>query len=90
MTFSVKNLSSAGFKIHLTMSVVNVESFHEGLPSQLSLFDLPPTQVAVSDTYYQEIRPVSQISMTHPRSSTSPQAIIWTIWIYRAHRYTSN
>ena len=48
------------------MSVVNVESFHEGLPSQLSLFDLPHTQVAVSDTYYQEIRPVSQISNDAP------------------------
>lgn len=48
------------------MSVLNVESFHEGLPAQLSLFDLPPTQVAVSDTYYQEIRPVSQIGNDAP------------------------
>ena len=52
--------------VAINMSVVNVESFHEGLPAQLSLFDLPPTQVAVSDTYYQEIRPVSQIANDAP------------------------
>ena len=48
------------------MSVVNAESFIEGLPTQLSLFDLPPTQVAVSNSYFQEIRPVSQITNEAP------------------------
>ena len=44
------------------MSILNHESFHEALPSQLSLFDLPPTQVGVTDVFFQEIRPLSQIS----------------------------
>lgn len=43
------------------MSVFNVEMFHEEIPSELALFDLPPTQVAVSDVYYQETQPLSQI-----------------------------
>ncbi len=48
------------------MSVPNVENFHEGMPGELALFDLPPTQVAVTDTYYQEIRPMSQVSGDAP------------------------
>lgn len=48
------------------MSVFNVDNFHEGMPSELALFDLPPTQVAVSDIYFQEIRPMSQVSGDAP------------------------
>lgn len=48
------------------MSVFNADNFHEGMPSELALFDLPPTQVAVSDIYYQEIRPLSQLSGDSP------------------------
>jgi hypothetical protein len=48
------------------MSVFNEESFHEGIPGELALFDLPPTQVAVSDVYFQEIRPISQVSEGSP------------------------
>ena len=48
------------------MSVINSESFTEGLPQELNLFSLPPTQVGVSDTYFQEIRPVSQIANDAP------------------------
>jgi hypothetical protein len=48
------------------MSVFNVDSFHEGMPSELALFDLPPTQVAISDVYHQEIRPLSQVSGDSP------------------------
>lgn len=48
------------------MSVFNTENFHEGMPSELALFDLPPTQVAVNDIYQQEIRPISQISGDSP------------------------
>lgn len=48
------------------MSVFNTENFHEGMPSELALFDLPPTQVAVNDVYLQEIRPISQISGDSP------------------------
>ncbi|XP_053381864.1 uncharacterized protein F54H12.2-like [Mercenaria mercenaria] len=44
------------------MSVFNPESFHEGLVSELALFDLPSTQTAVADVYYEEIRPISQVS----------------------------
>jgi hypothetical protein len=43
------------------MSVVSKENFHQCMPSELALFDLPPTQVAVSDVYHEEIRPLSQV-----------------------------
>lgn len=48
------------------MSVFNPDNFHEGMPSELALFDLPPTQVAVNETYFQEIRPLSQLSGDTP------------------------
>lgn len=48
------------------MSVFNKEDFTEGMPSELSLFDLPPTQTAVSDIYYHEIRPLSQLAGDGP------------------------
>jgi hypothetical protein len=49
------------------MSVANIDSFHEDIPSELSLFDLPPTQVGVTDAYYyEEIRPLSQVSGDAP------------------------
>lgn len=44
------------------MSVFNEEEFKEGLVSELALFDLPPTQTSVSEVYYEEIRPLSQVS----------------------------
>lgn len=44
------------------MSILSSESFREALPSQLSLFDLPPTQTAVENIYFQDVRPISQIS----------------------------
>lgn len=44
------------------MSVLNSEAFHEGVPSGLQLFDLPPTQVGVNNVTYQEIRPSSQVT----------------------------
>ena len=48
------------------MSILNSESFHEGLPSQLNLFDLPDTMTSVQDCYFAEIRPLSQISNEVP------------------------
>ena len=48
------------------MSVLNGESFHEGIPTELTLFNLPPTQTAVQDAYFAEIRPLSQISNDVP------------------------
>ena len=48
------------------MSVLNSESFHEGIPSQLNLFDLPVTMTSVEDSYFAEIRPLSQISNDVP------------------------
>lgn len=48
------------------MSVLNSEAFHEGIPEALQLFDLPKTQVAVSDVTYQEIRPSSQVTDGSP------------------------
>ena len=44
------------------MPFFNAKSFHEGMPSEMAMFDFPPTQVAVSDIFYQEVRPLSQIS----------------------------
>lgn len=48
------------------MSIVNKEEFAEGVPNELSLFDLPPTQTAISDVYNQEIRPISQLGGEGP------------------------
>ena len=48
------------------MSYFSQDSFSEGVPDNLFLFDLPPTQVAVNDVYYQEVRPLSQISEETP------------------------
>ena len=44
------------------MSVLNREGFHEGIPAELTLFDMPPTLTALQDAYFAEIRPLSQIS----------------------------
>lgn len=48
------------------MSFLSQEGFSEGVPDELLLFDLPPTQVAVNDVYFQEIRPLSQVSNDTP------------------------
>jgi hypothetical protein len=48
------------------MSVFNEEQFKEGLVSELALFDLPSTQTSVKEIYYEEIRPLSQISGDGP------------------------
>jgi hypothetical protein len=48
------------------MSFFNETEFKEGLVSELALFDLPATQTSVSDVYYEEIRPLSQVSSDGP------------------------
>ena len=48
------------------MSVLSREGFHEGIPAELTLFDLPPTLTALQDAYFAEIRPLSQISNDVP------------------------
>lgn len=48
------------------MSILSSESFREAMPSQLSLFDLPPTQTTVENIYFQDVRPISQISDSSP------------------------
>ena len=48
------------------MSAPSTENFHEGIIKELTLFDLPPTEVSVSDAYYEEIRPLSQVSGEAP------------------------
>lgn len=48
------------------MSIFNEEQFKEGLVSELALFDLPSTQTSVTDVYYEEIRPLSQVSSDGP------------------------
>ena len=47
------------------MSVLDKVEFTEGGPSELS-FDLSPTQTAVTDIYYQEVRPLSQLAGDGP------------------------
>ena len=48
------------------MSVLNKEEFKEGMPSQLSLFTLPPYQTAINEVYFHEIRPMSQLAGDGP------------------------
>ena len=48
------------------MSIFNEEQFKEGLVSELALFDLPSSQTSVTDVYYEEIRPLSQVSSDGP------------------------
>lgn len=42
------------------------EQFRDAQPSSLDLFSLPPTQTAIEKMYYQEVRPISQLSGNSP------------------------
>ena len=48
------------------MSVLNEDKFTEGRVSELNLFDLPSVQSSVTGVYYDEIRPLSQVSADSP------------------------
>lgn len=48
------------------MYILSHETFREPMPSQLSLFDVPPTQTAVENIYFQDVRPISQITDSSP------------------------
>lgn len=48
------------------MATFNKELFHELLPNQLDLFSLPGTQTAVERMYFQDVRPISQLSGRAP------------------------
>ena len=48
------------------MSMQSKEAFREGVPKELELFELPSTQVAVTDIYFQEIRPLSAVTNDSP------------------------
>ena len=48
------------------MSALLANQFHEAQPSGLALFSLPPTQTAIEKIYYQEVRPISQLSGNSP------------------------
>ena len=48
------------------MSVLNDEKFTEGLVSELNLWDLPSVQTSVTGVYFDEIRPLSQVSGESP------------------------
>lgn len=50
----------------MKMAAVNPDFFVEAQPSELSLFNLPPTQTAVEKIYYQQVLPISQISDSSP------------------------
>lgn len=44
------------------MATLNNDFFREAQPSELAIFDLPPTQTAVENIYYQDVLPISQIT----------------------------
>ena len=44
------------------MAKLGLKDFSEAMPQELELFSLPPTQVAVSGAYMQEIRPISTLT----------------------------
>ena len=48
------------------MAAVNSDFFTEAQPSELSLFDLMPTQTAVEKMYYQQVLPISQVTDSSP------------------------
>ncbi|XP_033758251.1 uncharacterized protein F54H12.2-like [Pecten maximus] len=48
------------------MATLNKDFFREAQPSELALFDLPPTQTAMENVYYQDVLPISQISSDSP------------------------
>ena len=48
------------------MTTLSTEHFQEAQPSGLMLFTLPPTQTAIERKYYQEIRPISQVTPNAP------------------------
>ena len=48
------------------MAAISSEFFTEAQPSELSLFDLLPTQTAVEKIYYQQVLPISQLSDSSP------------------------
>ena len=48
------------------MAAVNSDFFTEEQPSELSLFDLMPTQTAVEKLNYQQVLPISQLTDSSP------------------------
>lgn len=48
------------------MSALTKENFTETQPDELCLFGMPSTQTAVEKTYFQYVRPISQISGNSP------------------------
>lgn len=61
------------------MSILSADGFREAMPSQLSLFDIPPTQTAVEIIYFQDVRPVSQITGSSPIEFLLSAQKEWTI-----------
>lgn len=48
------------------MAALTMDGFQESQPSGLNLFTLPPTQTAVENVYFDEIRSTSQLGGTAP------------------------
>lgn len=48
------------------MSIVSREAFVEAQPSELDIFQLPPTQTVVENITYEECRPTSQLTGYSP------------------------
>lgn len=48
------------------MATLTTEDFSEALPSELSLFSVPPSQTAVEKTYFQGVRSTSHVNGSAP------------------------
>ena len=48
------------------MASVFGNHFDKAQPSNLSLFTLPPYQTAIENISYEDVRPISQISLSSP------------------------
>lgn len=48
------------------MAALNEEFFTEWQPNELDLFRLSPTQTAVEKIFYQEVRPINQLTPFSP------------------------
>ena len=48
------------------MTALNQEFFSEWQPKEIDLFRINPTQTAIEKTFYQQIRPINQLSPLSP------------------------
>ena len=61
------------------MAMINKEFFVEGIPSELSLFDLTPTQTGVENIRMENVQPTSKFPKILRSCLTFPVKMAWTI-----------